>query len=95
MKNTFNYRLMATEYKIGDNNHIYISIFEVFYDEHGIPNAYTKNPISLGVEDDFENPLTSLNWCLDKMKECLEKPILYYGDKFPQIYKIKNEYEYE
>ncbi len=31
--------------------------------------------------------LKEARWTLNKMKEALKKPILYYGDRFPEEYK--------
>lgn len=30
-----------------------------------------------------------LKWFIEKMKECLDKPILWAGKRFPQEYKAK------
>lgn len=74
----WNYRIMAHEYK----NEIFFQIHEVYYDENEIPNSCTKEPISVGGDD-----LNGINWQLKQMKSSIKKPILWYGDKFPSIYK--------
>lgn len=76
----WNHRVLAKIYPSGD---VEFDIHEVYYDERGEPNAYTENPISVGGDS-----IKSLRWQLNKMKECLKKPILYHGDRFPEIYNI-------
>ena len=73
----WNHRIMATEY----NGEVYFNIHEVYYDENGTPSGYTENPISVGGES-----VKSIRWTLNKMKECLKKPILYGDDRFPLEY---------
>lgn len=75
--NNWNYRLMAHE----SDNDFHIEIHEVYYDEKDKPISYTEKGRSV-IGDDLE----SIKWTLDKMKESLNKPILYYGDKFPNEY---------
>ena len=53
----------------------YLAIHEVYY-EKGIPNAATKNPITISGEN-----LTSLIWTVDRIKECLRKPILEWNEE--------------
>lgn len=76
---SWNHRILAHEFPDGT---IELHIHEVYYDKHGVPDGCTKNPISIGAED-----IDGMNWQLEKIKECLEKPIIYFGDKFPQEYK--------
>ncbi len=75
----WNHRVLAKIYSSGD---VEFNIHEVYYDERGEPNGYTENPVSIGGDD-----IKSLRWQLNKMKECLKKPILYCGDRFPEIYE--------
>ena len=75
---SWNYRIMAHEHE----NEMYFEIHEVYYDKDGKPESCTKNPVTVGSEDD-----NGISWILDKMKESLEKPILWYGDKFTEEYK--------
>jgi len=75
---SWNHRILASE----EGGEIYFKIHEVYYDKKGIPNGYTANSISVGGED-----LKSIEWTLNKMKECMDKPILWADDKFPKEYK--------
>lgn len=75
---SWNYRVMAQM----DGEDVYLSIHEVYYDENNIPNSYTANPITIG-----GGSIDSLAWSIDKIKIALEKPILWYGEKFPNEYK--------
>jgi hypothetical protein len=71
----WNHRVLAHKH----NNEIYFKIHEVYYDAIGKPDGYTANAVCVSAED-----INSIIWTLDKMKECIEKPILWAGSKFPQ-----------
>jgi len=73
----WNHRVLAHKYQ----EKIYFEIHEVLYDENGIPNGYTAEPVTIGSED-----IKGMRWTLNKMKECLKKPILWAGDDFPKEY---------
>jgi hypothetical protein len=73
----WNHRVLAHEHK----GEIYFQIHEVYYDDSGTPNGYTENSVSVGGES-----LKDIGWTLNRMKECLKKPILWAGDKFPSEY---------
>ena len=63
----------------------WLAIHEVFYDDNGNPNSCIVDPIKLINED-----LESLKWEINKIKECLDKPILDY-EYFEELEKgIKN-----
>jgi len=70
---TWNHRVLAQ--REGDG--IYFQIHEVYYDNEGKPDGFTKEGISVGGDS-----LESLSWVLERMKECLDKPVLSYSD-FP------------
>ena len=70
----WNHRILAHEHK----GEIYLKIHEVYYNENGIPVLYTNNPTDVCGDD-----LKSIRWTLNKMKECIGKPILWAGDRFP------------
>ena len=72
---SWNYRIIQTE----ENGEIFLNIHEVYYDKNGIPNGYTENPVTVSGE-----VVEDLKWVLNKMIECLDKPILLGGEKFPQ-----------
>lgn len=80
----WNHRLFARE--CGPDKEIYLSIHEAYYKRKGdtVPDSYTEDAIDVGGEN-----LESISWTLDKIQECLSKPILWYGDRFPEEYKPK------
>ena len=73
----WNHIILAHEF----NGEIYFQIHEIYYDNDNKPIGYTVNPISVGGEN-----LKSIKWTLNRMKECLKKPILWASDKFPSEY---------
>lgn len=73
----WNHRLMAEQ----TDEEIYLSIHEVHYDKNEIPVGYTEKPISVSAET-----VDGVKWVLEKMIDCLQKPILWAGDKWPQEY---------
>ena len=73
----WNHRVLVTDYK-GTLNY---SIHEVYYDEKGEPSSSTVNPVSVSSEE-----MEGLAWSLEKMKECLEKPVIWGDDKFPTVF---------
>ena len=74
---SWNHRVLAHK----DGDEVWISIHEVYYDKNGTPESYTANGVSVG-----GNSIKDLSWTLDKMKECLNKPILS-AENFPNIHK--------
>ena len=72
----WNHRILAHK----DGDEIYFQIHEVYYDKDGKPDGYTTNGVSVGAES-----LDGIKWVLDKMKECVNKPILL-ADDFPSEY---------
>lgn len=72
----WNHRILASE----QDGETYLEIHEVHYKKDK-PVSYTANAITVGAED-----LKGITWVLDKMKECMKKPILWKGDKFPNEY---------
>jgi hypothetical protein len=85
----WNYRLMIREYPFRHDVETCIEMHEVYYDEDGKPNGYTKDPVAFSLiidhTDNLEEDMLQLknNYC-----KALEKPILWYGDKFPQEYEF-------
>ena len=75
---SWNHRILAHK----DENEIILQIHEVYYDKEGKPNGYNANGASVGAET-----LEGINWVLDKMKECANKPILS-ADDFPNQYNL-------
>ena len=74
---SWNHRVLAHKYE----EEIYFEIHEVYYDKNGIPNGYKEKPVTIGGEN-----IKGMRWSLNKMKECLKKPILWAGDDFPKEY---------
>jgi len=56
-------------------------IHEVYYYENGTNQIYTEQAISVSGES-----IEDIKWVLQKMKECLEKPILWADERFPEEY---------
>ena len=73
----WNHRVLASN----EEGYLYYQIHEVYYTD-GIPTSYTKNAVSIGCGE-----IEGLLWTLDSMKECIKKPILWAGDKFPKEVK--------
>ena len=71
----WNHRILATEHK----GEIFLNIHEVYYNDKGVPNSCTANPVSVSGET-----LKDLEWVLYKIKDCLSKPILWGDERFPQ-----------
>jgi len=72
----WNYRILAHK----EDDEMYFKIHEVQYDKNGKPISHNSNGVIVGSES-----LEGINWVLDKMKECTNKPILLAGD-FPNEY---------
>lgn len=64
------------------NDEKHFRIHEVHYDVDGKPTTYSKEARPVCGED-----LDSLKWTLEKMLDCLSKPVLWYGDRWPEEYK--------
>jgi hypothetical protein len=75
---SWNHRVMAHKW----NKVIYFKIHQVYYDEKQNPKSYGKE----GLESELIDNIKQIRWTLNKMKECLKKPILWAGDKFPEEY---------
>lgn len=67
MKNYWNYRIMAKEYK----DEVVLDVYEVYY-ENNIPYSYSKEPVVVGVYS-----LDDINKVLSLMRECLKNQ--YFG----------------
>jgi hypothetical protein len=79
---SWNHRVLAHE----NNGEIYFQIHEVNYDLDNKPIGYSENPITIGGEE-----MSSLRWINNQISECLKKPVLWAGDKFPNIAIITYE----
>lgn len=68
---SWNHRLM----KMKDGDEDFYQIHEVYYDENGKIQGYTKNGVTVG-----GNSVKEVRWVLEKMLETLDKDILDYKD---------------
>lgn len=66
------------------NNEPYFKIHDVYYGVDGVPNSYGAEAETISCET-----IKGMRWTLNKMKECLKKPILMAGDEFPKEYIIE------
>ena len=66
-----------------NNNEVYFQIHEVDYTDN-VATSYTINPITVGGND-----LNEIAWTLNKMQDAIKKPIIWSGDRFPNICRMK------
>jgi len=83
----WNYRILARRIASDSYSDVHFGVYEVYYnDETNIPEACTENPITiLSYEGECEDPIESIQWQLDVIKEATKKPVLDY-DNFPNEY---------
>ena len=74
---TWNYRVLAHE--IGGE--LYFKLHEVYYKDN-IPKSYTSDSATFSSETS-----DGLGLMMNKMQEALQKPILWAGAKFPNIFE--------
>ncbi len=80
----WNMRILVTEEKmIGGPNELMFALHEVYYNSLGVPNASTKNPVTVS-----SDTLLGLQWYIEKMNEALMKPAIWGDKRFPEEYKI-------
>ena len=75
---TWNYRVLAREYKGFNEVEVLFEIHEVFYNADGVPEMCTEDAVSV-VGDNLAEISDTLLW----MKKALKKPILSYSDFEP------------
>ncbi len=81
---SWNHRVLASEeHHLNGEAEIVFSIHEVYYDKDGVPNGYTANPIRISTDS-----IEGMKWTLDRMQECLTKPVLWAEPNFPQEYEL-------
>ena len=66
---SWNHRVMKSK----DGEDDYYQIHEVYYNNKGEPDSWTKNGVMVGAES-----VEGLRWVLEKMLESLDKEILDY-----------------
>lgn len=82
MSMSWNHRILAKEQILpSGEKHYYFSIHEVHY-EDAKPVAYSAIATDVGGES-----IRSITWLLTKMMKARKKPILWYGDRFPEEFK--------
>ena len=89
----WNYRILAKTIKDVKTNKEYVeySIYEVYY-ENDIPISFSTNSMTPTTWDLVEDPIKSLKWQLNAMKNATKKPILDYNN-FPKIYQKYYRYK--
>ena len=75
----WNHRLLATN----DDEGLFLQVHEVYYTDEGTPTGYGEKSVSIESET-----IKGIKWQVNRIKECLKKPILWAGDKFPLEYKV-------
>ena len=75
---TWNYRVLAREYKFSNEIETTFSIHEVYYNDDGVPEMCTEDAVSV-VGDNLAEISDTLLW----MQKALKKPILSYSDFEP------------
>ena len=74
----WNHRVLVQ--KEGDD--LCFTIHEVYYDDDGRPDGYTERGIEVSAET-----IEALRQELKHMEECLQKPMLWGDEKFPEEWK--------
>jgi hypothetical protein len=83
----WNHRIIKDKCKI--TNEDYYSIHEVYYDKDtGLPNASTQDPINISTED-----IKGMAWTINKLKECLDKPVLQWNEEKRIYIELDEKYE--
>lgn len=84
---TKDYRILAEDN--GDDGMLF-EIYEVYYDEDGNAAMHDEYPACV-----FGDDIDEILFCLNGMKDAINRPILWLGDKFPEQFDydkwIKNK----
>jgi len=75
---SWNYRILAREYKGFNEIEMTFSIHEVYYNKDGIPEMCTEDAVGV-VGENLADLSDTLKW----MQDALKKPILNYADFEP------------
>lgn len=73
---SWNHRLMVQPDGSGG---MWFEIHEVYYSEEGKPGSYVTTPSDISGGD-----IDDIMFSLNAMKDAINKPILWMGDKFPE-----------
>ena len=74
---TWNHRVIKRKYDTGET---YYAVHEVYYDDSGKPSSVTVLPVGI-----FEDTIDDLAITIDRLRECLSKPVLDYDKDFPDV----------
>ena len=80
----WNHRVIVEE---EERNHKVFHIAEVHHDEDGTPTSYGKKAVAISDHHFAAAALGELRWNLQLQIQSLKEPILWGGDRFPEIYK--------
>ena len=72
---TWDFRVLAREYRGFNESEVVFEIHEIFYNADGIPDMCTEDPVGV-VGDSLADLSQTLKW----MRKALRKPILSYSD---------------
>jgi hypothetical protein len=78
---SWNYRVFAHQY----NDEVYFKVHECYYDTRGNPSSYTTNPITIEADN-----LEDIELEIARLQSAIHRPVLWYGDKFPEEYIVQN-----
>lgn len=83
----WNYRILAKRIVTDLYTDVHFGVYEVYYDdETDVPMSCTVNPITiLSYDSECGDPIESIQWQLDAIKEASNKTVLDY-DYFPNEY---------
>jgi hypothetical protein len=71
--NHWNHRVVRRVYKTTNYEEESFAIHEAYYDDDGNVTRITQDPV-----DPHGSSMEDLRWSLNKMRECLEYPVLDY-----------------
>ena len=77
----WNYRIMVEKC----HGEVYFHVHSVYYDIDGIPTGYSADSVRL--QGDSKK---SIKWDIKQYKRALKKPVLWRGERFPEVYTGKN-----
>lgn len=72
---TWNHRCLVKEHETPDGKEFEFGIYEVYYNDDGIPNMCTENPVAVVGES-----MADLSQTLDWMRKALRQTLLAYAD---------------
>lgn len=81
----WNYRVLAhidRKLELSEANEIILIVHRVYYDSDGVAKSYSEQGSTL-----LGNCIEDINETLKSIRKCLDLPVLWAGDKFPQHFK--------